>query len=413
MRKTGDKHINNNVEKRDYRCHVANVGLNEFPNGMPKNGLYISLTGTMAEGTRRKKWGEIDYGCKLGLYKASNIVSVDSNAEVCVANRRMCKRGDNANIKIFEGDIKDAVLNAAKENKVISMVNLDFMTTPETEFERVAAIAEAVQGQKEKCVMVLNFVTQVPFQSANPDVLGRMHESVRLSRIFRNHAIWTGWAKSVYDPFHTRTSRLPMTSIVLVKNEGVWADKQTFVPSPNIINRKAVYTGVIGRPEIWTKELLFDYAKQVKSGMKLKVVCEKNGVSYGSVFSAMKRHGMTTKIKKCKATIDALKSGRPEQGKAAFFNLERCLQIKNIVEGGGWGAMSKLCQENGWRRSSVERAMNRNGVVAYVPSKKYTLAQCKQVSKLAKHKSLMEVCRKMNLPYNGIRSALAKYGLKK
>jgi hypothetical protein len=343
----GDSHIKDNVEKRDYRCHVANIGLHQFHNGLPEKGVYVSLTGTMGKGRKRKVFSEVDLGIKLGLYKLDQICAVDREASVCKLNEAMY-----GSHHVFQGDIADAVKALHEAKTYMPMVNLDFMTTPESEFERIASIASVLQRQKGKAVLVMNFVTRCAYQDDKPelhDVLARLHESPALRSIFRNHGVWQGWAKALYDPFKTRTSKLPMVSIALVKNEGATA---TFT-NPTILS-VTPSTGKAGRKELYSHDFCYDIAVSMKK-QSLTQICRDLNVPYGSVYVAMERHGFDTKSKSLSPTLKT--TNRPMRGHSAFFDLSRCKRIASALKAGN--KMATLCRDANWRRSSVDRAMNR------------------------------------------------------
>jgi hypothetical protein len=77
-------------------------------------------------------------------------------------------------------------------------------------------------------------------------------------------------------------------------------------------------------------------------------------VPYGSVYVAMERHGFDTKSKSISPAI--ISPDKPMQGKPAFFDLERCTNIAKALKR---ASMAHICRNNDWRRSSVDRAMNR------------------------------------------------------
>lgn len=213
----GDSCIKNNVRKQTFRAYVANVGLSEFPDGLP--GLYVSLTGNFVDKETKaiKKLSEIWFGLRTKLYTKEQIISVDSNKGVVNANKSCSK-----DIRCIHSDIVSAVKTLILANEKISFVVLDFMRTPEAEIENVKNILQVLTLQKAKCVVLMNFVVRSR-QERYDAKMEKIHE--RLSSFKEVKTIlklgrWQGWIKPFLDyQFKSMPSRTSMKSIVFIKPE--------------------------------------------------------------------------------------------------------------------------------------------------------------------------------------------------
>lgn len=212
---TGDKHIKNNVRKQTFRAYVANVGLSEFPEGLPE--LYVSLTGTFVNKNGIQKLSEVWYGLRTKLYKDDQIVSVDLNKDVVEMNKKYSKE-----IRCVHNNIVQTIKDICFGGEKISMIVLDFMRTPEIEIENVKEILKTITMQKEKCVVLMNFVVRNR-QEKYDSKMEKIHE--RISAFKEVKTIlklgkWQGWIKPFLDyQFKSQPSRTPMKSIVLIKPE--------------------------------------------------------------------------------------------------------------------------------------------------------------------------------------------------
>lgn len=217
----GDKHIKNNVRKRDFRAHVINVGREEFSTGLP--GYYMSLTGTFVnEYGKILKNSEIWFGLKLDLFDINKVVSVDHDKSVVDRNNLLIwgYKKKKKQVSIL-GDIKDIVQKFVREDKTISYLVLDFMRTPEAEMDRIYDIFKALTMQKEKCVVLMNFIVRERRIKYNPkleDLHNRLSSNIDLKKIFKLGE-WKGWKKPFIDyQFISQPSRTKMKTLVLIKD---------------------------------------------------------------------------------------------------------------------------------------------------------------------------------------------------
>lgn len=210
----GDFQIKDNVRKRNFRSSLINIGNSEYPNGIPANHKYVSLAGTFIQDGKIKKHSEIWFGLRLKLFKTNQVIAIDSNKAVCQKNQ-------NGKIQIIHDEISDAIADLVVSGNKIAFLSLDFMRTPEMEYENMIKIFKFLSAQKTKCVVVMNFIIRSRRDKYNPElenITKRVTDNKVLNKILReNH--WNGRVKANLDyVIESKTSKTKMRAITLIKN---------------------------------------------------------------------------------------------------------------------------------------------------------------------------------------------------